>query len=93
MGQRNGKGIPQALESQNGFYIQDGSLLNSDYQSEFEQANNLPTDMIYSSDQKGVTLDDFELLKVIGRGNFAKVMQVRKKDNGKVRILCSYLTR
>ena len=29
-------------------------------------------------------LDDFDLLKVIGRGSFGKVMQVRKKSNGKV---------
>lgn len=31
-----------------------------------------------------VTIDDFELLKVIGRGSFGKVMQVRKKDTGTV---------
>lgn len=31
-----------------------------------------------------VKLDDFELLKVLGRGSFGKVMQVRKKSNGEV---------
>ena len=31
-----------------------------------------------------VTLDDFDLLKVVGRGSFGKVMQVRKKDSGEV---------
>ncbi len=38
--------------------------------------------MLDSSDKVG--LDDFDLLKVIGRGSFGKVMQVRKKDTGKV---------
>jgi len=31
-----------------------------------------------------VTLEDFELLTVIGRGSFGKVIQVRKKDNQKI---------
>uniref|UniRef100_A0A6A7G348 non-specific serine/threonine protein kinase n=1 Tax=Hirondellea gigas TaxID=1518452 RepID=A0A6A7G348_9CRUS len=31
-----------------------------------------------------VGLDDFEFLKVIGRGSFGKVMQVRKKDTGEI---------
>ncbi|BGP18339.1 Serine/threonine-protein kinase [Rhodosporidiobolus nylandii] len=33
---------------------------------------------------KSLTVDDFELLKVIGKGSFGKVMQVRKKDTGKI---------
>jgi len=36
--------------------------------------------MIYSKDEKKVTLEDFALLKLVGKGNFAKVFQVRKKD-------------
>jgi len=31
-----------------------------------------------------VTLEDFDLLTVIGRGSFGKVLQVRKKDTGKI---------
>ncbi|KAK0562461.1 Serine/threonine-protein kinase [Tilletia horrida] len=32
----------------------------------------------------GLTLESFELLKVIGKGSFGKVMQVRKKDTGRI---------
>jgi hypothetical protein len=31
-----------------------------------------------------VTIDDFELLSVIGKGSFGKVMQVKKKDTGNI---------
>jgi serine/threonine protein kinase len=31
-----------------------------------------------------VTKDDFELLTVIGKGSFGKVMQVKKKDTGEI---------
>lgn len=42
-------------------------------------------DMLFT-DKGGtkVTKDDFELLTVIGKGSFGKVMQVRKKDTGKM---------
>ena len=36
------------------------------------------------SDDSKLTLADFELLKVIGRGTYGKVMQVRRKDNGEI---------
>ena len=38
----------------------------------------------WARDQTDVTVDSFELLKVIGRGSFGKVMQVRKHDNKKI---------
>ena len=31
-----------------------------------------------------LTIDSFELLRVIGKGSFGKVMQVRKKDTGRI---------
>jgi len=34
--------------------------------------------------QTSMTVDDFELLKVVGKGTFGKVMQVRKKDTGEI---------
>ncbi|KAL6942875.1 Serine/threonine protein kinase, AGC [Hanseniaspora osmophila] len=33
---------------------------------------------------KKLSIDDFELLKVIGKGSFGKVMQVKKKDTNKI---------
>jgi len=40
--------------------------------------------VLYSRNKTKVNADDFELLKVIGKGSFGKVMQVRKKDDGKI---------
>eukprot|EP00743_Colponemidia_sp_Colp-15_P004875 GILK01005253.1.p1 GENE.GILK01005253.1~~GILK01005253.1.p1 ORF type:complete len:630 (-),score=128.41 GILK01005253.1:126-2015(-) len=37
-----------------------------------------------TSHKDRVSLDDFELLKVIGKGKYCKVMQVRKKSSGKI---------
>lgn len=33
---------------------------------------------------KGLTVDDFDLLKVVGKGSFGKVMQVKKRDSNKI---------
>ncbi|KAM0754307.1 AGC/Akt protein kinase [Meredithblackwellia eburnea MCA 4105] len=33
---------------------------------------------------ESLTIDSFELLKVVGKGSFGKVMQVRKKDTGRI---------
>jgi serine/threonine protein kinase len=39
---------------------------------------------IQSKPEDKVNLDDFDLLSVIGKGSFGKVMQVRKKDSGMI---------
>jgi len=36
------------------------------------------------SGNKKVTVNDFTVLKVLGRGGFGKVMQVKKKDSGRI---------
>lgn len=41
-------------------------------------------DQLYSSNNKKVTFDDFTLLKVVGRGSFGKVLQVKKNDDGRI---------
>ncbi|CAD6891370.1 unnamed protein product [Tilletia controversa] len=37
-----------------------------------------------SESGSGLTIESFELLKVIGKGSFGKVMQVRKRDTGRI---------
>jgi serine/threonine protein kinase len=51
---------------------------------EQSQVDLYDNDMLYSSNNRKVTLSDFELLQVLGKGNFAKVIQVKKKDTGKI---------
>eukprot|EP00727_Mastigamoeba_balamuthi_P007367 m51a1_g3250 putative protein kinase 2 (416) ;mRNA; f:150136-152186 len=41
-------------------------------------------EVLFSRSKQRVTAQDFQLLKVVGKGSFGKVMQVRKKDDGKV---------
>ncbi|GAM22973.1 hypothetical protein SAMD00019534_061480 [Acytostelium subglobosum LB1] len=43
-----------------------------------------PEEIIFSKTKQTVTKDDFELMHVIGKGSFGKVMQVRKKDDNKI---------
>lgn len=38
----------------------------------------------YKSEQASLNMEAFELLKVIGKGSFGKVMQVRKKDTSRI---------
>ncbi|ODV96770.1 hypothetical protein PACTADRAFT_40116 [Pachysolen tannophilus NRRL Y-2460] len=49
---------------------------------------NLTIDFKYLP-KKSLTINDFDLLKVIGKGSFGKVMQVRKIDTGKIYALKS----
>lgn len=39
-----------------------------------------------------VSVDDFEPIATIGKGSFAKVLQVRKKNTGEVRNYCDILS-
>merc|ERR1712065_69576 len=41
--------------------------------------------VLYSKNTSGkINIDDFDLIKVVGKGSFGKVMQVRKKDTGQL---------
>ncbi|KAH9811519.1 kinase-like domain-containing protein [Melampsora americana] len=50
-----------------------GSSSQFHLQVAFKPSQNIP-----------LTIDSFELLQVIGKGSFGKVMQVRKKDTGRI---------
>ena len=45
--------------------------------------NNYQTHISQNSSSK-ISIDDFTLLSVIGKGSYAKVVLVRKKDNGEL---------
>jgi serine/threonine protein kinase len=98
MGNGKSKGIPQ--HNPNAQH-NNGNSNNSNNSSNNNNGAHNVDGMIFSSDEKGVTFDDFEILKLIGKGrcifitiqssvinhhvgNFAKVLQVRKKDSGKI---------
>jgi len=78
MGQKNGKGIP----TENPNAPHNHSQMTGD--NPFNPQNNIG--MLYNHDENGarVSFDDFDILKLVGKGNFAKVLQVRKKDTGKI---------
>lgn len=48
------------------------------------RSNDVFHDDNYPTGQPKLAVEDFDLLKVIGKGSFGKVMLVRKKDTGKV---------
>ena len=42
------------------------------------------TDTILGTSVKNISIDDFQLMKVIGRGSFGKVYMAKKKDNHQI---------
>ena len=54
------------------------------YQDEINDANNAKVTGQLIATKEKCKPDDFEFLKVIGRGSFGKVMQVRKKDTKQI---------
>jgi serine/threonine protein kinase len=49
-----------------------------------EELESAEMSLCFSRNKEKVTKDDFELMTVIGKGSFGKVMQVKKKDTGKI---------
>eukprot|EP00128_Syssomonas_multiformis_P018117 Colp12_sorted_trinity150504_noHs@7930 len=44
----------------------------------------ITTKFVKADEGKFVSIEDFELLKVLGKGSYGKVMQVKKKDTGRI---------
>lgn len=80
---------PVVEENGNGNHTEgdntDGNTNDDESNSSGVDDNDIEEAMIiFSKNKQVVTKDDFELLTVIGKGSFGKVMQVRKKDDGKI---------
>jgi len=56
---------------------------NDDDRKAWLEALNEARDQLNSKSEK-VSVNDFDLLTLVGKGSFGKVMQVRKKDTGKI---------
>jgi len=59
-------------------------LLAQKSQNDPSELDNSPVQEIANSGVDSIGLDSFEMLKVIGRGSFGKVMQVRKKGENNI---------
>eukprot|EP01116_Phalansterium_solitarium_P006319 TRINITY_DN18623_c0_g1_i1.p1 TRINITY_DN18623_c0_g1~~TRINITY_DN18623_c0_g1_i1.p1 ORF type:complete len:417 (-),score=86.55 TRINITY_DN18623_c0_g1_i1:265-1515(-) len=70
--------------------VQDASVPDSSRGSQSDSADDIhPSwhdEMLYQKEKepKRITQDDFELMAVVGKGSFGKVMQVKKKDTGEI---------
>lgn len=58
------------------------SILDDGYKSSIISNGIFSSDPNYSSEQ--ISMDNFSIIKVIGRGSFGKVYLVRKKNDGNV---------
>jgi len=60
-------------------------MIKEEHDSDKEENKNTETtEQLIDSGNEKPSMDSFELLRVLGRGAFGKVMQVRKKDTGKI---------
>ena len=80
-------------QGKNGSYVSDtintdGHMTHStnSFQSSFEgkAAGDLFFDGRANSEKEKLTIEDFQLLKVVGRGSFGKVYMARKKDSQQI---------
>ena len=78
--EKRNKGAHIARRSSAGDLMKSMSKLKVDEKPQLPKED-LPTQAIFG---EKVTIDDFELLKVLGKGSFGKVMQVKKKDTGDI---------
>ncbi len=75
---------PAEEKEENGTQEQEESLKQMQTEGDIDPSWNDPVLFSRHKNQKPVTKDDFELVKVIGKGSFGKVMQVKKKDTGQI---------
>jgi len=74
MGNKQGKGKSASRS---------GGEANTSGNADLETEMNMDERLTHDGSKK-ITIDDFDLLKVLGKGSFGKVMLVRKKDTQKM---------
>jgi serine/threonine protein kinase len=73
-----------ANHSKNGDNAPGSHIHHADAPANDEMHESWNDPVLFSLDENKICKDDFELMTVIGKGSFGKVMQVKKKDDGKI---------
>ena len=79
VGQGMNRSDKQSMHQSKEYLLSPVSFINNNVDQEI-----LESQVAQNLTSGAITLDSFELLRVVGRGSYGKVLQVRKKDTGEI---------